>query len=638
MNDATAQCRSPMHTTNLSAGEMSADPAAALGTCATAASASTDAAAIAAAAIAQLRGHPGFAQLSPEQQDLLVAGTDGWFRQQHCGTAGLQQPALGGQIASRLLNDQGASGSAGAGARQAAPPVAPSGGGRDGQAQSLLPASPAAAAQAAANALTERLRACPGSTLQAAASTPAPARVPALDSTGATLQGRRPRGQPALDMSVLERLQDRISGKFYVVVHGSRGAGFFGDWGTCGVTGCSGAVFKKFEFNQKGSGGNKHTSFAACEKDAIDYLLAHERTPSQVIADLRAVVDARAAAAAAAAREEEAHEEAERARRAREQAEATEAAAAERWARHEAAAAEERRQEEQRQAAEVAAAEAAAAEARAVAAAVEHRSAEIQAALQEGRRESQRRAAARRGAERHAAGRRQAATHEAAARTAALRFTASRHVAAAAIEAVLARYRPQGKSHVRSVAAKQRRRKAKTAGAAKVEAARPANTGVAQAAAAELGSCTVDEALTHERALRRKAEARAADAGKLVRQGRKRLRREVRTADQRARQDERRSGKAKQRARKVKALRGVGGAARKEKERVRKRKQPMGEPLHTSECKHRRLVEHGGGSSGGKGGGKGSSRGSSGGKGCGKGYGKGGGKGGGKGDNPRRGA
>ena len=48
-------------------------------------------------------------------------------------------------------------------------------------------------------------------------------------------------------MSVLERLQGRTSGKFYVVVHGSRGAGFFEDWGTCGVTGCSGgAVFKTF--------------------------------------------------------------------------------------------------------------------------------------------------------------------------------------------------------------------------------------------------------------------------------------------------------------------------------------------------------------------------------------------------------
>ena len=86
---------------------------------------------------------------------------------------------------------------------------------------------------------------------------------------GATLQGR----QPAFDMSVLERLQGRTSGKFYVVVHGSRGTGFFGDWSTCGVTGCSGAAFQTFEFNQKSSGGKKYTSFAACEAEAIDYML-----------------------------------------------------------------------------------------------------------------------------------------------------------------------------------------------------------------------------------------------------------------------------------------------------------------------------------------------------------------------------
>ena len=58
---------------------------------------------------------------------------------------------------------------------------------------------------------------------------------PSSEDVGSTpsrtyLQGLRPGGQPALDMSVLERLQGRTSGKFYVVVHGSRGAGFFEDW------------------------------------------------------------------------------------------------------------------------------------------------------------------------------------------------------------------------------------------------------------------------------------------------------------------------------------------------------------------------------------------------------------------------
>ena len=51
-------------------------------------------------------------------------------------------------------------------------------------------------------------------------------------------------------MSAMERLRDRASGKFYGVVHGSRGTGFFGDLSTCGINACSGAVFKTFEFNQ----------------------------------------------------------------------------------------------------------------------------------------------------------------------------------------------------------------------------------------------------------------------------------------------------------------------------------------------------------------------------------------------------
>jgi hypothetical protein len=127
--------------------------------------------------------------------------------------------------------------------------------------------------------------------------------------------------------------------------------------------------------------------------------------------------------------------------------------------------------------------------------------------------------------------------------------------------------------------------------------------------------------------------------GKLFIKERRRLRRDVKTADQRARQDERRSGKAKARHRKVKAVRGVDGAARQDKERRRKRKAlPSSEPLHSSECKRRRLLEQAGSGGGGKGkGGSGTGKGGSS-KGGGKGYGKGGGKGGGKGENPRRGA
>ena len=51
-----------------------------------------------------MRGHPAFAQLSAEQQDLAVDAIRAGSRQQHLGTAGWQQPALGGQMASGLLD------------------------------------------------------------------------------------------------------------------------------------------------------------------------------------------------------------------------------------------------------------------------------------------------------------------------------------------------------------------------------------------------------------------------------------------------------------------------------------------------------------------------------------------------------
>ena len=87
-------------------------------------------------------------------------------------------------------------------------------------------------------------------------------------------------------------------------------------------------------------------------------------------------------------------------------------------------------------------------------------------------------------------------------------------------------------------------------------------------------------------------------------------------------------------------MRGVDGAARQDKERRRKRKAlPSSEPLHSGECKRRRLLVQAGSGGGGKGGSGDSGRGKGGSsKGGGKGYVKGGSKGGGKGENPRRGA
>jgi len=404
-------------------------------------------------------------------------------------------------------------------------------------------------------------------------------------------------------MSVLERLQDRTSGKFYVVVHGLRGAGFFGDWGTCGVTGCSGgAVFKTFEFNQKSSGGKKYTSFAACEADAIDYLLTHERTPTQAAAVLRTVVDARAAAATAAAREEEAHEEAERARRARERAEAAEVVAREAATREAAARARVVREH---------------LASRYYGWAVDDALRELlpeivaEARMAVATREAQRRAEARLTVERRAATQRRAA-REAAAREALLHDAAVRRtcaqVAAGAVCAVLASYPRQDRPDCqRSAAAKRRRRAAQvTKKAALRGAASGGAVASAQAPPVSDDAEVLRAELNCERAQRAAAEARAADRDKLLKKSGRRLKREVRTAGVRARQEERRSGKAKRRERKVKAVRGVAGAARKEKERTRKRKQPSGEPLHSGERKHRRLIERGGGSSvSGRGGGDG---------------------------------
>lgn len=94
---------------------------------------------------------------------------------------------------------------------------------------------------------------------------------------------------------------------------------------------------------------------------------------------------------------------------------------------------------------------------------------------------------------------------------------------------------------------------------------------------------------------------------------RKQLRRETKTAKARWQQLARRGSKAaKKLSRKLfaKQARGVAGAARREGKRASKRKQPEGEPLHSSARKHQRLVER---SRGGRGGGREGSRGRGGG-------------------------
>lgn len=67
------------------------------------------------------------------------------------------------------------------------------------------------------------------------------------------------------------------------------------------------------------------------------------------------------------------------------------------------------------------------------------------------------------------------------------------------------------------------------------------------------------------------------------------------TAVQRARQAERRDSKAAARKRKQGRAQKGKQAQRKETERARKGKRAGGEPLHTGELKHRRLLREGGG-------------------------------------------
>ena len=502
---------------------MSVAAAAALSACGTT-YVNHDTAGSVAASIAQLLDLPAFKKLPKELQDGALQPL--WekharLQAQERAHEGHQRPAPSNQTVSGVLHDRAASDTTGAGARQSTPSLGIICDGRDVHAQSFLPASQAAAAQAAADAFMERLQAGSESTLQAAASAAAPARASGLDTAAATNQRSRPAGlaggQAALDMSALERLRGCTSGTVYVVARGSRGAGFFGDWNACGVIGCSGgAVYKKFEFNQRSSGGKKYKSFADCEAAAIDYLLTQECTPSQVAAGLRAVIDEREAAAAAAAQEERAREEAERERRVCERAAAREAAAREAAAREAAASAQAAREHLIGHYLDCAVEDVL----REVAAEVAP-----EALMAAAKQEMRRRAEARLAEERCAAARRRAA-RDAAAREALRRDAAVRcicaQVAGAACNAVLANYprRDRG-DHVRSIAAKRKRRRNKTppgaVGAAQGAGAATASEGRSRPAA-EAAEAPAEVAVLRAELLRANA-LRAAETTALLRLG-----------------------------------------------------------------------------------------------------------------------
>ena len=146
-----------------------------------------------------------------------------------------------------------------------------------------------------------------------------------------------------------------------------------------------------------------------------------------------------------------------------------------------------------------------------------------------------------------------------------------------ALANALGHNRPDG---LRSPAAKKRRR-----------AALKAKLKARKAAAKALPP---REGATDEQALRERVlQAQLAAKDKLLRLERRRLKRDLRTAVQRVRQMERRAPKQQARHLQAKQARGVAQAARKEKQRGRKRTLPAGEPLHSGERRHRqRLAQH----------------------------------------------
>jgi hypothetical protein len=161
-----------------------------------------------------------------------------------------------------------------------------------------------------------------------------------------------------------------------------------------------------------------------------------------------------------------------------------------------------------------------------------------------------------------------------------------------------------GKSGARSAAAKKRRRAVSKPPPAPAESV-PIGT-------VNQPNQSVQRELTEQR--------------RLLKLARKQLKRANNTSAQRGQQLKQRDSKQQQRKAQVQLQRGIDGAARRDAERTRKRKQPPGEPLHSGERKHQRLLGKGTGSGGGRDGGRGSGgKGHGTGGGGGNGHGKGGG-------------
>ena len=189
------------------------------------------------------------------------------------------------------------------------------------------------------------------------------------------------------------------------------------------------------------------------------------------------------------------------------------------------------------------------------------------------------------------------------------------------------RNRPDGQ---RSAEAKKKRRK-KKAGSGGGGGGKGTSIGSGDGGAA-VGEAAVDEAIAdgamgREQLLRELLATRQAlkDRGEVLALTRRQQRRDAKTAKVRWQKLARRGSKAQKKLSRqlfAKKARGIAGAARKERERIRKRKQPEGEVLHSSARKHQRRLEQSGKGGGSRG------RGAGGGGGGGGGRGRGGGRGG----------
>jgi hypothetical protein len=210
---------------------------------------------------------------------------------------------------------------------------------------------------------------------------------------------------------------------------------------------------------------------------------------------------------------------------------------------------------------------------------------------------AQRRAVERVAAEERRLLRERLAAHDATVTAASIR------TAAGAVAAVLARYprwdRPNIKGRGPRTAEAKKRRFAKLANKQAERRQVDGNVVGASGSKGEVataaGKDAADAGAAAAEARAKAAEARAAAAEARTVAERKRTRRDKKTLVQKARQTERSNGKATTRKRREKKKQAGWRAERKDEERVRKRKTPTGDALHSGERKHQRRVLMGGG-------------------------------------------